>query len=560
MMPHFPPSMRRTKTSGGVLLFVLLVILTPVFSACGNTNQQSTVLSIPEQEPFTQNNNPFISDNNPGKRGLMYETLLFINNLQNTVTPWLASDYQFSPDATTLTFHIRPNVRWSDSQPFSSADVIFTLNMLKQYPALDTLRLWNYLKNVSAPNDRTVIVTLQKPYFPILLYLGGRTWIVPQHIWSDISDPIRYMNPKPVVTGPFMLKSSSPQLIVLTRNPHYWQAGKPAVTEVRFPGFDSNNSTLLQLQQGNLDWSGAFVPNIQKTYISRDPAHNHYWYPSTSVYLLSMNLTKYPFNLLPVRQAISLAIDRQQLSTDGESGYDPPANPTGLALPMYEKFLSPTYAHVSFTLDPGKAEQTLQSAGFTKGPDGIYADKSGKKLEFSIETVTGFTDWITDSQIIASNLKTVGIKVSVNTVSFGAYLNALQIGNFDAAITTPPVSASGPTPFFFFDPVLNSNNTAPIGKTAASNWGRWSDPTTDNLLKQYVSSTNQEVQLQALSGLQKIMVEQLPVIPLLSSVTFNEYSTTRFTGWASEGDPYAVPTPVAVPDIEVIILRLHPIH
>lgn len=559
-------SVMKAKTKIGALLLSLLVSIAFVVAACGGgtaTTQKTTVLSVAANSTgaWQQNFNPYspTAFNQPGSHGMIYETLLFVNGLQaGTVTPWLASSYQFSTDVKTLTFHLRPNVQWSDGQPFTSADVVFTLNLLKQYPALDTNGLWNFLTAVTAPDSSTVVVTFQRPYSPILWYLGGQTWIVPKHLWSSVSNPVTYTDPNPVGTGPFTLKSFSSQLIDLGKNPRYWQPGKPQVTELRYPAFNTNTSAELQLDQGAVDWAGLYLPNVQQTYISRDPAHNQYWGPPDSLVTLFLNLTRYPFNLLPVRQAISLAIDRQQLNTVGESGLEPAASPTGLLLPAQQKYLAPAYATTSFAVDPGKANQLLQSAGFTKGSDGIYADKNGKKLTLNLNVVAGFTDWVTDAQIIDSELKAIGINVSVNQVSFGAYYNALQVGNFDAAMFWAPLGGA-PLPFFIFDALFNSKNTAPLGKAAPSNFERWSNSATDSLLSQYASTIDPTVQMQAIQSLEKIMVEQLPAIPLLEAASFNEHSTAHFTGWPSASNPYANPNPSTTPDAEVVVLNLKPV-
>ncbi|HZR40837.1 MAG TPA: ABC transporter substrate-binding protein, partial [Ktedonobacteraceae bacterium] len=453
MTPHsLSSSLPSVSTAQrGAWFLSLLVILAFILAACGggssptSTTQKSSVLTIPWNGPFVQTFNPFtaVANGMPGARGMIYETLIFMNFLQSgAVTPWLATSYQFSSDANTLTFHLRPNVQWSDGKPFSSTDVIFTLNLLKQYPALDTNGLWNYLKSVSAPDASTVVVTLKQPYSPILYYLGDQTWIVPQHIWSNIADPTKYADTNPIGTGPFMFQSFSTQLIALSKNPRYWQPGKPQVTGLHYIVTQSNNSEELLLDQGQVDWDGQFLPNVQKSFVSRDPAHYHYWFPPTTTTMLYLNLAKSPFNLLPVRQAISYAINRQQLDTAGESGYQPPANPTALVLPAQQKYLSSDYTNASFRVDTGKANQLLQSAGFTKGSNGIYVDKSGKPLSFTMNAVTGWTDWVTDLQIISANLKAIGINASVNAISFNSYYVAMQTGNFDAAISW---TTSGPT-------------------------------------------------------------------------------------------------------------------
>lgn len=239
-----------------------------------------------------------------------------------------------------------------------------------------------------------------------------------------------------------------------------------------------------------------------------------------------------------------------------ESGYEPVASPTALVLPSNKSYLASEYANSAFSIDTAKSTQLLESAGFKKGSDGIYADASGKKLSFNINVVNGWTDWVTNCQIMADNLKKIGIDAKVNSVSFNAYFSAMQQGTFDTVISW---TNAGPTPFFIYNSMLNSSNTKPLGQTAISNWERWSDPATDALLNQYATSNDQSVQQQAIAGLQKIMVEQVPSIPLVYGATWNEYSTARFTGWPTADNPYASPAPFDYPDAETVLLNLHPV-
>jgi len=538
------------------LLLVLATLLPACGSASNNSNYGGTLTVAPSPTgDYTRNFNVFASGSVlSGTQGLIYETLLFFNREDGSVKPWLASSYHLSNNATTITFKLRSGVKWSDGKPFTSADVVFTLNLIHNHPAVDYSSLWNVIKGVSAPDDQTVIVTLKQPSSPLLWYLGGQTYILPQHLWSNVSNPVTYTNPNPVGTGPYLLKSFSPQLYVFDRNPHFWQPGKPYINEIRYPSFNSNTSADLLLSQGSVDWTGLFTPNVNKTFVSRDPVHNHYWFPPNNVVTLYLNLTKYPFNTLAVRQAISAAIDRNKLYNVGEGGYEPPAHPTALVLPANKNFLSPTYANASFAVDTAKVASLLQGAGFRKGNDGIYVDKSGKRLAFNINVVSGWTDWVTDSQILASNLQAVGMDVKVNTISFNAYYGSLQTGTFDTAISW---TSPGPTPYFLYNSMLASTNTAPIGQPATSNFERWSDPTTDRLLQQYTSSPDPAVQQEAIAGIQKIMVEQLPTIPLIYGATWYEYSTAHFVGWPDQQHPYAMPAPYAYPDEEIVVLNLH---
>jgi peptide/nickel transport system substrate-binding protein len=562
MSPNLTHSSRKTKIQTKTAVFSLLALFLILLAACGqgsstSTTPKNSVLNVvpSPKGDFTNGFTPFSGSALYGSQGMIYETLLFFNRMNGDVKPWLAQSYAFSSDAKTLTFHLRTDVKWSDGQAFTADDVVFTLNLLKQYPAADLNIIWQYIQQVQNSDSSTVVVTLKQPYTPVLWYLAGQTYIVSKHEYANVGDPTKFADVNPIGTGPFMLKSFSPQLIDLKKNPTYWQPGKPAVNEIRYPSFNSNTSAELLLQRGDVDWTGLFTPNIQQTYVSKDPAHNHYWFPSRNIVMLYLNTAKAPFNQLAVRQAISSAIDRDKIYKIAESNYEPVSSPTGLVLPANQSNLDSAYANTSFSLDTSKSAQLLSSAGFTKGSDGIYADKSGKKLSFSINVVTGWTDWVTADQIISTNLKAIGIDARVNSISFNSYFSALQMGTFDMAISwTNP----GPTPFFLYDSLLNSTNSAAIGKQANSNWERWMDPNTDKMLAQYATTTDSSLQQQALNGLQQIMVEQLPSIPLVYGATWYEYSTRNFTGWPNANNAYASPAPFDFPDAAVVALNLTP--
>jgi peptide/nickel transport system substrate-binding protein len=557
----------KVKMKGGMILFTCLALFALILSACGGGSGSSgttqgggtkssalTIVPSPIGD-FAKNFNPYAPSPSYGTQGMIFETLLFFNRLDGSVKPWLASSYQISSDAKTITFNLRQDVKWSNGQPLTADDVVFTLNLLKQYPAADTNNLWGTISAVTSSDSHTVVVTLKQPNAPILWYLGGSTWIVPKSLWSSAGDPTKFTDPNPVGTGPFTLKSFTPQLIDLAKNPNYWQPGKPVISEVRYPSFNSNTSAELLLSRGEVDWTGLFTPNIEKTFVSRDSTHNHYWFPASNVVMLYLNLGKAPFNDLALRKAISYALDRDQMSKVAEDGYEQVAHPTGLILPANKSFLSSDYQNASFALDVAKATQTLDSAGYKKGSDGIYVDKSGKKLSFNLNVVTGWTDWVTICQIMASNLKAIGIDAKVNPIAYNDYYSALQLGSFDMAISwTNP----GPTPYFLYNSLLNSKNTAAVGQKAASNFERWSDPTTDKYLQQFASSTDTATQQEAIAGIEKIVAQQLPSIPLVDGATWYEYSSARFTGWPDANNAYAVPSPYTFPDAEVVALNLKP--
>lgn len=556
------PSGRRVVRIGS-LGALALTLLSLVLAGCGSATQtkrsgppQPLVIVPNTGGDLVQNFNPFLNGavNSYGQYGPIYETLLFFNRADGSVKPWLASSYTFSTDATQITFKLRQGVTWSDGKPFTSADVVYTFNVMKQYPAADYLGIASSIKQVTAPDAQTVVMTLTSPNSSIFWLIAGQTWIVAQHVWGSVGDPTKYTDKTPVGTGPYVFKSFTPQLIVLTKNTHFWQPGKPIVPEVRFPAFDGNTTAELAMNTDQTDWNGLYTPNVQKTFISRDPAHNHYSFPPSDPLILFLNLKRAPFDNLAVRQAINLAIDRNKISTIGESGYEPVAHPTGLILPADKQFLDPTYTSAAFTVDANKAAQLLASAGFTKGSDGVLRGSNGKPFALTIDGVAGYTDWDSDYQIIAANLKTLGIQVTIANNQPGTVQQDLQNGTFEMAIwyETP-----GPTPYYIYQQALASGNTAPIGQTATSNFERWSDPATDTLLNQFNSTTSLASQQQAMYGIEKIVIEQLPVIFLVNEPYWYEYNTVKYSGWPDTGNMYAEPSPYTYPDDEIVLLRLH---
>lgn len=542
------------------LMLACLLILTAILAACGSNSSKTAnttlVMQANQSGDYPRNFNPYAGSVVSGTQGLIYETMLMFNRIAGTSKPWLATSTTISSDAKTITFNLRKGVKWSDGQAFSSADVVFTLNLLKKYPSLDLNGIDSYIKSVVAPDANTVTVTLTQPYYPILWYLGGQTFILPQHIWSKVKgDPSQFADPNPVGTGPYTLKTFTPQLVTLARNASYWQADKAKVTLIKIPAFNDNTSDELALEHGQVDWTNLYIQNVQKSYVDKDPKHNHYWYPSSDVVYLYLNLKKAPFDQLAIRTAISDAINRDQLNTVGEGGYEPAATPTSL-LPADAQYLLPAYKGLKFTFSTANAMSALQGAGYAKDSSGIFA-KNGKELAFNLNVVSGFNDWINDAQLMEKSLDGAGMKVTVNTIDYNTYYDKLQQGDFDTAMLW---TSAGPSPYYLYNGLLNSANSAPIGQAASTNYERWMDPTTDKLLQDYATSTNPAAQTQAIQGLEKIMVEQLPSIPLTFEPYWGQYSTAKFTGWPSASDPYQSAGTLEPPDTEDVILHLQPVN
>ena len=217
---------------------------------------------------------------------------------------------------------------------------------------------------------------------------------------------------------------------------------------------------------------------------------------------------------------------------------------------------------MSFENGQSKVDSYLTQAGFKKGSDGFYHDASGKILSMSIDVVSGWNDWDQDVQFIVNDLNKAGIKASMNSESgYTPYYTAISTGTYDAAISW---TNSGPSPYYAYLALLLSANATPQ-VAVGTNFERWDATSsngyaakTDQLLAQYQTTTDPTAQMQAIQGIEDIMVSQLPVIPLTVNVYWDEYTTTHFAGWPSAANPYDSGAPYTFPDEENVILHLTP--
>ena len=559
-----PNSVSPRKLQTGMVLLTILVLLAMLLTACstGNStnshgNTTKVVLKVATQSyDFAQAGfNPYNGHPNAGI-GLIYETLEFVSVNSNTFTPMLATGHQWNSNNTQVTFNIRQNVKWNDGQPFTANDVAFTFNMMKQYPDADASSIWTYLKDVSAPNATTVVMAFQKAYPPELVTIAGHVYIIPKHVFESVGDPTKYLTDKPVGTGPFTLTKYQPDLAVYNKNTTYWQVDKVKVDEVRFPEYKDNSTMQLALPKGDIDWAGYFLPTLQADFVAKDPAHFHIWMDPINLYSICPN-QKDPVvggqAGLPVRLALSTALDRSAIAGQATAGLEPTGSVTGLVLPTAKDWLDPQYANLPMTADTAKAEKYLTDAGFTKGSDGIY-QKNGQRLSLTLRSVDSYSDWNAAAKLIIDQAKAVGIEIKNVTVSEDNYYTLRTNGKFDYQLQFCGM-VGGPTPYYLYNSYLNS---AAIGQ-GKTNFMGWNDPATDKLLQQYASTTDLAAQKQAIMGIEQIFVANQPFIPLWTGADYDEYSTKNFTGWPTQDNPYSSGSPNTAPDYEQVILHLRPV-
>jgi len=561
-----------------VLAAVAAVALTAGVAACssgGSTAAGSSsashamgtktlVVESTPLSPLTQTFNPF-SATSTGytlhSTNLYYEPLFFFNilNPSQAPVPMLATAYSFSDGGKTLTLTTRAGVKWSDGKPFSAADVAFTFNLIAKNPSLAQTGT-PAPASATATGPDTVVLKFATPQAGNLFNIGSQA-IVSQHVWASVTNPSTYADANPVGTGPYVLDKFSPQGIMLKANPLYWNKSAVHVPEVDFPSYVNNTAAEQALESGQIDWAGNYLTNVQNVFVAKDPAHNKVWTANTpymnsnNVVTLWLNTTKAPLNDPKVRQALSYAADRQQLADQGETGYELPAtSSSGLLLPVDKSLLQSQYANDLPTAgDAAKVASILTSDGYTK-VNGKWT-KNGQPISFSIEDPISFSDFWLDVQLLTAQLNKMGFDVKADGIGNPTnWFTDQANGNFDAMIRW---SNNGPTPYYYYDNWMDYSTSAPVGKTAANNFGRFNDPQAQSALSQYVSSNNPSTQQAALNTLQGIESTQMPVIPLLYGASWAEFSTRAYTGWPSQANPYADPGPNPT-EIEYVILHLKP--
>ncbi|HEY5948694.1 MAG TPA: ABC transporter substrate-binding protein [Kofleriaceae bacterium] len=538
-------------------LLLLLVVALGCTDPVPPRPRDVLVVSQEQQAAWIRNFNPFLA---PGlsrfpTRGGIYEPLLIWNTMRAEYVPWLATAWTWRDDARTLEMTLRGGVRFSDGTPFSSEDVELTFKLLGAHRELDLDGVWSFLASVEAQGPRKVVFRFTRPFAPGLYYIG-QTPIVPAHIWRDIENPVAFANPTPIATGPFtQVDVFESQIYQLGRNPYYWQGWRP-VAALRFPAYSSNEQANLALIAGEVDWAGNFVPAIDRVFVGANPEHHHYWFPGVDgTIVLYANTKQPPLDDARVRKALSLAIDRELLVEVAMYGHTRPSDASGLddgLASWRDPLAKPDDTWVRH--DPIAAGKLLDEAGCLRGADGVRSCK-GVRLEVTLQSVSGWSDWVRGAQVIARDLSRIGVSTHVRTSDFTAWFDRLQRGNYELSLGW---TESGPTPYPFYRGLMSSEAVRPIGTASSRNWNRYGDREADAALAAFERSLDPAEQRRLARAMAKRFAETAPVIPLFPSPSWAEYSTARFVGFPSASEPYARPTPNRQPECLLVLTKLRP--
>jgi peptide/nickel transport system substrate-binding protein len=521
----------------------------PAAPAAGAKEPVYLTINMEQQSTWVRNFNLFSPDTRmPANYGFIYEPLMVFNKATAELVPWLATEYTWNSDYTLLTFKLRKDVKWSDGQPFTAKDVIYTFDLIRDNPELINnigSILTENIESWTAPDASTVVFKFKVVHTPALHVIADQL-IVPEHIWKDVKEPATFVNENPVGTGPFTEVSKfEEQIFILDKNPNYWMPGKPAFQGVRFPAYPGNDQANMALVNGELDWAGNFVPDIEKTYVAKDPENFHYYFVGGDLILIYLNPAVKPFDNPEIRKAVSMGIDRKMVVDVAMFNYVPPSDATGLSEEYQTwKNAEAVKAGTWTNYDPKAANEILDKAGYKRGADGIRIGPEGKPMKYTLLAVNGWTDWISACQIVAQNMKDLGIEITLETPEQNSWQETVFQGKYEWTIGW---SSGGATPYNFYRGQMSKLTLMPIGENANENWNRFVDPEADKLLDQFAQTADPEVQKELMDKLQMIFVNDAPALPLFPGPDWYEYNTKNVKGWPTKDNPYAPGPPYAAP-------------
>ena len=385
--------------------------------------------------------------------------LVRINRTQDVVEPWLAQSWRSDDDGRTHTLTLREGVTFSDGEPFSSADVLFTFEAVYDErlgsTLADSLRVDGRPIVVDPPDATTVVVRFPVPYSPGLRLLAGLP-ILPRHLLEQalregtlheawgLSTPPAEM----VGMGPFVLESYQPgQRLVFGRNSRYWRTDEagvqlPYLDRITLEIVADQNAEMLRLETGQVDFISSGIRAEDFASLSRAAEAGQ-----VQLFHLGVGLDAdfLAFNLRPAAMADDPRRSWLQ-SLDWRLAVSHAVDRTGFAETIYLGLAEPIFGPVTpgnrtwflpdlpiYDYDLQRAQELLDGLGLVdRDGDGLREDRGGRPVRFTLITQQGNTSRERAAQVLQADLRQVGIEVDVVALSFGALIDRVTSMNFDA--------------------------------------------------------------------------------------------------------------------------------
>lgn len=492
-----------------------------------------------------------------GTLGLLYEPLFTFDPLATdpaqAYRPWLADPASGWTGDKEYTIKLRSGIQWTDGQPLTADDVVFTLN-LGHLASVEYGTLWDVVDSVTAVDPQTVKVTFKTPAYQQWAYFLYNYAIVPKHLWEgkmDAEDTVLGANENPVGSGPYKFLTSDQDRMVWVRNDAWW--GKAALNVDPKPKYivdlvnGGNNVMLGLVLQGGLDLSNNFLPGTAsllgsgylQTYYSQPPYHM-----SANTAWLMPNTNHKPLDDPAFRRALAESIDVDKIVNNVYGGIVRAADPTGL-LPTWDQYVDKSLvSQYGFKFDVNKAKSDLAAAGYkdTDG-DGMVENKDGSKFELKLIVPSGWTDWEESIRSIAASAKAAGINVVADTTNdYNARVEKIQNGTFDLAIMNDQQMSN--TPWTYYKWIFHQPISADNQLIGSGNLSRYKSDEAWDLVHQLDATKVDDIagMKSVLSKIEKIMLTDLPAIPLWYNGLWMQANNSVWTNWPSDGGTHLVPS------------------
>lgn len=453
--------LKRNRKKLAIVLF--FCCLTLVLSACNNKDSdnkeeskngelQSLTIALGHGLDYLG-----VDPYGSGKENTTLRTVLFeplaIETEAGQFEGGLAEDWSVNEVGTEWTFQLRENVSFHDGTPFTSSAVKTAFEHYMEDPLLSK-RL--AITNIDTPDDFTVIFTLQRPFAPFLNVIGSFQCTIPSPTSFDENGNLI----EPIGTGPFKLKTHTKERVEFIAYENHWR-GKPGLDELNVVYIADQTTMILALESGEVDLIGADGYGVSQAELKRLQENSDFTVvqnpDSSSLEWVGFNLYKEPLNDINVRQAINLAINREEIAKFVYEGFATPAvGPIGFdnSIPWVNQNIE------GYEFDLDNAKQLLEEAGWTEKNEDGYLVKDGKVFELSFLIQSDRT-WKPTGEVIQKQLADVGIKVNLELLDNTIIRDSIKQGNFNMA-GLGSMGKSAADPYYFFQYYFTKNGAGTI--------------------------------------------------------------------------------------------------
>lgn len=523
--------------------------------------------NISQRVTTPENYNPYLPSTlqHAGLQQVGQESLFYYNYETGELEPWLASGYEFNDTFDEVTISLRPEARWSDGEPFTADDVVFTMQMLKDHaPALggNSVDARTWIEEIEAVDEHTVRfqLTSANPRYILNTFgvrIYGTAMIVPEHIWSE-QDPLTFSNYDleagyPVSTSPYQLTSSTTTETVWTRRDDWWASESgfqdlPEPVEVLFRTAGSEERRAAMANANELDTLWVLGRDNFEQVVEQNPDITAWFDEAPYAYLdpcpryMAFNTTQAPFDDPRVRWAVSYAMNRDAIVDIAWENLTVPAQWMTPDYPPFQSYMEENAdlfeQYDTLNYDTDRTTELMEEAGFEM--DGEYwVDGDGNRVTLDLVIRQGEADQTRMAPVVTQLLQRAGFDATFQLTDIAAYTDALNSGRADAWLD---VSCGGVSdPYATFE-LYHSRHAAPAGEIATGARTRWGNDQFDEVVNQMAVTAADDPAMHDLfrEGLE-VWLEEMPAVPLVQAALLTGFNEHYWTNWPTESNNYVHP-------------------